>query len=139
MNNEDHPSSQSNQPQEKQANADPAKADKNLSDKESNESENEISYASFSGPLPPPNVLAGYNDAVKDGAERLLKMTENQSNHRMKMEYRGQWFAFILGLMGLTGAVIVGIYGSPWVGVTIGGGTLVILVVAFLKGSFIKE
>lgn len=105
----------------------------------SDSTKKEISVASFAGPLPPPDIMAGYNEAVPNGAERIMKMAESQSNHIMKMENKGQWFAFILGILGLIGAVIVGIFGSPWVGVTIGGGTLVILVVAFLKGSFIKE
>ena len=68
--------------------------------------------------------------------QRILKMTEKQSEHRMKMESRGQLFALIIAILGILSAVITGIWGSPWVGVAIGGGTLAILVVAFLKGSF---
>jgi uncharacterized membrane protein len=33
---------------------------------------------SWKGPLPPPEVLKGYNEAIPDGAERILKMAENQ-------------------------------------------------------------
>lgn len=32
---------------------------------------------SFSGPLPSPDVLQQYNNVVKDGAERVVKMAEN--------------------------------------------------------------
>ena len=55
--------------------------------------------ASFSGPLPPPNVLAQYNDVLENGAERIFAMVENQSRHRMQLEKqvisadvsRGRW------------------------------------------------
>jgi uncharacterized membrane protein len=33
----------------------------------------------FIGPIPPPEVLKGYNDCVPDGADRVIKMAENQS------------------------------------------------------------
>lgn len=41
---------------------------------------------SFSGPIPPPNVLQGYEDVLKGSAERILSMAEKQSNHRIEME-----------------------------------------------------
>lgn len=41
---------------------------------------------SWKGPLPPPDKLKEYNDAVSDGAERILRMTEKQAEHRMAME-----------------------------------------------------
>jgi uncharacterized membrane protein len=40
----------------------------------------------FSGPLPPPEILARYNDAIPGGAERILAMAENQSKHRQSLE-----------------------------------------------------
>lgn len=40
----------------------------------------------FSGPLPPPEILARYNDAAPGGAERILSMAENQSKHRQLLE-----------------------------------------------------
>jgi len=45
-----------------------------------------ITQAHFSGPLPPPEMLARYNDAVPGGAERILAMAENQSKHRQELE-----------------------------------------------------
>lgn len=41
---------------------------------------------SFSGPLPPPSLLALYNDAVPNGADRILSMTERQEVHRQGLE-----------------------------------------------------
>jgi len=43
---------------------------------------------SFSGPLPPPEVLVRYNDAVPDGAKRLMDAAERQSTHRQTLEAR---------------------------------------------------
>lgn len=41
---------------------------------------------SFSGPLPSPEILQQYNNVIEDGAERVVKMAENQSKHRMQLE-----------------------------------------------------
>ena len=41
---------------------------------------------SFSGPLPPPEILVRYNEAVPNGAERIIVMAEKQSDHRMQLE-----------------------------------------------------
>ena len=76
----------------------------------------------FSGPLPPPEDFAGYEEVVKGSANRILNMAENNADHRMKMEkdilnrdfklkrtgyYAGAFlvtlfgvFSFILGLNG---------------------------------------
>jgi uncharacterized membrane protein len=40
----------------------------------------------FSGPLPPPEILAQYNEIVPGAAERILKMAEEQSAHRRGLE-----------------------------------------------------
>jgi uncharacterized membrane protein len=64
--------------------------------------------AFFSGPVPPPEFLARYNDVVPNGAERLLAMAERQSAHResletkaldgnLKVQAQGNTRAFILG------------------------------------------
>ena len=69
-------------------------------------------------PLPPPDLFKKYNDAVPDGAERLLKMVENQSQHRIQMEERavegglknrdrGQIFAFIICVLALGGGIFL--------------------------------
>lgn len=70
----------------------------------------------FSGPLPPPQLLKGYNDAFAGCAERVVAMAERQSAHRQELEKkiiesnceaqtRGQWFAFILALVVIGGGV----------------------------------
>ncbi len=38
-------------------------------------------FVSFSGPLPPPEVFAKYEQILSGSADRILKMAENQSTH----------------------------------------------------------
>lgn len=40
----------------------------------------------FSGPLPPPEALEKYNQALPGAAERIIKMAEEQSKHRQHLE-----------------------------------------------------
>jgi uncharacterized membrane protein len=40
----------------------------------------------FSGPIPPPTLLAEYNKVVPNAAERILAMAEKQSEHRQFLE-----------------------------------------------------
>lgn len=61
--------------------------------------------AAFSGPLPPPEILVRYNDALPDGADRIVKLAEAQSRHRRSMESRGQLFAFTLALVAILAGV----------------------------------
>lgn len=42
--------------------------------------------ASFSGPLPPPNILEGYEKILPGAADRIITMAETQLNHRHDME-----------------------------------------------------
>jgi len=66
--------------------------------------------SSFSGPLPPPEILKGYNNILPDAAERILVMAENQSIHRQDLEktlvygnvrhdFLGMIFGFIICIL----------------------------------------
>jgi uncharacterized membrane protein len=66
-----------------------------------------LAQSVFSGPLPPPEMLARYNEALPDGADRIVKMAENQSAHRRRMESRGQIFAFTLALVAIVGGIVL--------------------------------
>jgi uncharacterized membrane protein len=98
---------------------------------------------SFSGPLPHPEFLARYNDVVPNGAERIMKMAEDQQGHRMsiektviegnvKSERRGQW-------MGLTVSVLVLCFGSflAYSGHQITGGVFVTVDIIGLASVFV--
>ena len=43
---------------------------------------------SFEGPLPPPQMLAEYDQLIPQGAERLMKLLEGQTRHRHEQESR---------------------------------------------------
>jgi uncharacterized membrane protein len=42
----------------------------------------------FSGPLPPPDLLADYNNAFSGAAERIVAMAESQLKHRQSIEMK---------------------------------------------------
>ncbi len=68
-----------------------------------------VTNTSFVGPMPPPEVLQGYENVLKGSAERILAMAERQSSHRQRLERKvvnqsnlGQVFGFIIGLICLS-------------------------------------
>ena len=80
-----------------------------------------MQMSSFSSPIPPPNILKGYNDIIPNGAERIIAQSEIQLNHRINLENfavkaelkqsgRGQIFGFILGVIVLGLATILATY-----------------------------
>lgn len=42
--------------------------------------------SSFKGPLPPPEILEGYEGILPGASERIIKMAEKQQDHRMFIE-----------------------------------------------------
>jgi len=69
---------------------------------------------SFSGPLPPPQILEGYERIQSGAADRIIKMAEAQAGHRQGLEKdiiksninnerTGMWLAFVLTLILLVG------------------------------------
>ena len=99
----------------------------------------------FIGPLPPPDILAHYNEIHPDAADRIIKLAENESKHRHAMDkYRlffnalvahsGQWFGFLLGVLGLGGGIYCISKGQNW-GTFISGISLVSLVSIFVIGK----
>lgn len=86
----------------------------------------EVSIQRFSsGPLPHPEILNGYNDAVPNGAERIIGKWEAEGRHRQSMERRGQWIAGGLGISAITAAVVCAAIGAPWVGGAIVTATMI--------------
>jgi uncharacterized membrane protein len=101
---------------------------------------------SRSGPLPPPSELEGYERILPGAAERILALVESQSNHRhmmenkaLSIESRNSLLGIIMGgFIGIFGLAVAGmcIYaGHDNAGMTLGGATLVSLVVPFIYGT----
>jgi len=83
----------------------------------------------FQGPLPPPEILAKYNDAVPNGAERILAMAEKNQQHRQSLELAvipagvrservGQILGFVLYLATLASGTYLVATGKDTIGLT---------------------
>ena len=100
----------------------------------------------FRGPLPPPDILAQYNNAHPEAAERIITSFEKQSAHRQYIEkkqadtnsivsYLGPIFAFVICITCLIVSGIVINNGHPVAGTLLAGGGLAGVVTAFLRGT----
>ena len=69
-----------------------------------------------SGPLPHPRILLGYEEVLPGAADRILKMAENEAEHRHIIDKRcvgidsrdsllGIIFALVLGLVSVLGGI----------------------------------
>lgn len=70
-----------------------------------------VARASFSGPLPPPEILRGYESVLPGLADRVVKMAENQSVHRQRLESRVIWFDGVRSSLGLVFGLIIALAG----------------------------
>lgn len=109
-----------------------------------------IKQESFSGPIPPPQILKGYNDLVPDAAERILRMAEKQSEHRMELERkviaeqqrqsaRGQKIAAVLSVLLIVAAVYAIYEGAYKIAGTIFAVTLIMVVGMFVGQGRIRK
>src|ERR1022692_1359972 len=71
---------------------------------------------SFSGPIPPPELLERYNQALPGTAERIIAMAESQHDHRQQLELkvvnanvaaqtRGTYLGFVVAMTAILGGV----------------------------------
>ncbi len=106
--------------------------------------------STFSGPLPPPDILLRYNEAAPNAADRILRMAEEQAHHRQKMEWkaltsdanRSRWglvCGLIVALAFGVGSVLLGLNGHDTLGAVLGGSTLLGLVTVFVTGTVIRR
>ena len=112
---------------------------------------------SFAGPLPPPGLLKGYEEACPGAARIIISLAETQGEHRREIEKKmsdasveamhrqydearmGQICALIVALAFIGAGVYVAISGHPWPGALLGvggGGGLVLqaIVTTFVRG-----
>ena len=107
--------------------------------------------ATFSGPLPPPSLLQGYENIQPGFAERIVKMAEEESSHRKEQEQKeldadikfghrdyterrlGQILAFLIVIIMAGLGSYLAMNGKEIVGSVFGGPAIVSIVLAFLK------
>ncbi|HEX6368579.1 MAG TPA: DUF2335 domain-containing protein [Longimicrobium sp.] len=96
----------------------------------------------FSGPIPEPDVLRDYEQVLPGLAERIVRWTEDEANHRRTVErslvqlsWGGLWSALLLALTAILGGMLLAWYGRSVVGVTGVVGALAGLVIVFLAGQ----
>ncbi len=78
----------------------------------------DIAYieAVWNGPLPPPNVLRGYEEVVPGAANRIMEMTEKEQAHSRDMTrtiivgdsrraYLGLIAGFVISVLGIGGGI----------------------------------
>ena len=102
------------------------------------------------GPLPPPETLAKYNDIHPGLADRIVTLAESEAAHRRSKELdilaaqigdaqasrrergRGQAFAFLIAVIFALAGTYVSTHGAPWPGALVGGTGVTAIVLAFL-------
>lgn len=100
----------------------------------------------YSGPLPHPRILEGYEEIIPGAADRILTMAENQASHRQEIEKTaissnvkdsrlGVVFAFIIGMTGTLGGIYAITQGAVAAGTFITGASLASIVTSFIYGT----
>ncbi|MEA5467583.1 DUF2335 domain-containing protein, partial [Spirulina sp. 06S082] len=101
---------------------------------------------SFSGPLPPPEILKAYDIVIPGLATRIFDLTERQSNHRMELEkvvifgdakrsWTGLILGFVIACLFLGTSAYIIIQGHDLAGGVLASGGLVSLVSVFVYGT----
>lgn len=101
---------------------------------------------SFSGPIPHPRLLQGYENIQPGFAERIVVMAEKEQAHRFECDNkvidstvastkRGQWMGYSIALVFGIIALVLGLMGEVAVASIIGGLDLVALVTVFVKSQ----
>ncbi len=98
--------------------------------------------AAFHGPLPPPDMLRGYEETLPGLAERIVTEAETESAHRREMETtalaadislarRGQAGAWMIGFAFLIAAVVLVVSGNAVIGGVLGVVELLLIAASF--------
>jgi uncharacterized membrane protein len=76
--------------------------------------------AQISGPIPSPEILAGYEKILPGAADRLVQMAEREQRHQHELDKRNQTLRAIVTFSGQASAFLLGMTGT-------GGGIFLVL------------
>jgi len=96
-------------------------------------------------PLPPPEIIQQYEHILPGSAERLLRLVEQEAEHRRSLEAQqlrseiiekrvGQWMAFFVALFTIGAGAYTALNGAQILGALIGSGGVIGLVTVFIYG-----
>lgn len=112
-----------------------------------------VTQSAYIGPTPPPEHIEAYERMLPGAAARFLTLAEGEATHRRSHENahveimkenakasrilagRGQLFAFVIAMTGIGAGFWLGLHNAQITGGIIGGGGLVTIILAFLRGS----
>ena len=104
---------------------------------------------SFEGPLPPPNILAGYEDVLPGSAERILLMAEQESAARRVLVASlvsadvsrarwGLWLGAFVAIVAIVAATVMALAGHAWPGTVVITIDLASVVSVFVYGTWFR-
>lgn len=70
--------------------------------------------ASFSGPLPPPDMLRRYDEAVPGSAERIMKIAETGITSFQNERKIGQYGGIAIACLAVLGACLTAFFSDSW-------------------------
>lgn len=102
-------------------------------------------YSSFSGPLPPPKTLEGYEQILPGAADRIIKMAEQNANNRLNLDNKiveadikrsnkGQYLGFILSVLFIGAAILCAYLDQPFPASVLGIGGFSSIISIFVLG-----
>jgi uncharacterized membrane protein len=106
-----------------------------------------VSAQQWVGPLPPPAALDQFNQIIPNGAERIMRMVEQEQAHRIEHESnslkaairdtkRGHWLGALISLAALGASLYAAYIGAhPTVSIALVGVPIATTINAILKNK----
>ncbi|AVQ34452.1 DUF2335 domain-containing protein [Staphylococcus muscae] len=107
-------------------------------------------FLTKSGPLPDPKDFSKYEEVLPGSANRIIEMAEKNQQHRIRIELteqelyyksnntitsKGIYSSTIISIVGIVGAVILGVFGSELASGIIGSLSLGNIVVSMINST----
>lgn len=106
-----------------------------------------MSAQQWVGPLPPPAALDQFNQIIPNGAERIMRMVEQEQAHRIEHESnslkaairdtkRGHWLGALISLAAIGASLFAAYIGAhPSVSIALVGVPIATIINAILKNK----